>query len=447
MKSGARWCNRCFLLPPPSRIDASRFPTQHFESPTMFLRSLLTVPLCVLCATLFADTNWPEFRGPRGNGVSDSQGLALTWDTTKNIKWKTDIRGKAWSSPVVWSDQIWVTTAPKDGKELFVLGLDAVSGKVVHDIKVFEIPNPQFCIEKNSYASPTPVIEAGRIYVHFGAHGTACVDTQSGKILWTRQDLECNHHRGPASSPIVWGDLLILTFDGFDVQYLVALDKKTGKNVWKKDRGTTYKSDNGDIKKAYSTPAVIQVGGKPVLVSPSAEASVAYNPADGTEIWRVRSGGMNASSRPLFGNGLVYMSAPDGGFQMFAVKPDGAGDVTGTNVVWKQAKGIPKHASHILAGELLFMASEQGVISCLNALTGEVLWQERVGGVYTASPLLADGRIYFFSEDGKTPVIAAQKEFKLLATNELPDGFMASPAVTGKALILRTKTALYRVEE
>jgi outer membrane protein assembly factor BamB len=396
---------------------------------------------------LLADKNWPEFRGPRGNGFSDSQGLPTTWSSTEHVRWKTDLRGKAWSSPVVWDDQIWVTTAPKDGKELFALCLDLYTGKIEKDIKVFSIENPQFCIEKNSYASPTPAIEAGRVYVHFGAHGTACIDTKTGEILWTRQDLECNHHRGPASSPVLWRDLLILTFDGFDVQYLVAVDKKTGKNVWKTDRNLSYKSDNGDIKKAYSTPTVIEVAGKPLLVSPSAEASVAYNPADGKEVWRVRSGGMNASSRPIFGNGLVYMSAPDGGFQMFAVKPDGNGDVTGSNVVWKQAKGIPKHASHILVGELLFMASEQGIISCLNAMTGESLWQERVGGVYTASPLHADGRIYFFSEDGKTPVIAASKEFKLLATNELPDGFMASPAVTGKSLILRTKTAIYRIEE
>ena len=415
----------------------------------MFSRLIAAALLVVVFASsVWADKNWPEFRGPRGNGASDSTGLPLTWSATQNIRWKTDIRGKAWSSPVVWGDQIWVTTAPKDGKELFALGLDATTGKVEKDIKIFSIEKPQYCIEKNSYASPTPVLEEGRLYVHFGAHGTACLDTKSGEILWTRQDLECNHHRGPASSPVLWGDLLILTFVGFDVQYLVALDKKTGKNVWKTDRNLTYKSSDGDIKKAYSTPAIIEVGGKPLLVSPSAEASVAYNPVDGKEVWRVRSGGMNASSRPLFGNGLVYMSAPDGGFQMFAVKPDGSGDVTGTHVAWKQAKGIPKHASHVLVGELLFMAADGGLISCLNAMTGESLFQERVGGGgYSASPLYADGRIYFFSEDGKTPVIAASKEFKLLATNELPDGFMASPAVTGKALVLRTKTALYRVEE
>lgn len=414
---------------------------------------LSRLPAALLLVVLFtssawADKNWPEFRGPRGNGASDSTGLPLSWSATQNIRWKTDIRGKAWSSPVIWGDQIWVTTAPKDGKELFAICVDLNTGKVEKDIQVFSIEKPQYCIEKNSYASPTPVLEEGRLYVHFGAHGTACLDTKSGEILWTRQDLECNHHRGPASSPVLWGDLLILTFDGFDVQYLVALDKKTGKNVWKTDRNLKYKSSDGDIKKAYSTPAIIEVGGKPLLVSPSAEASVAYNPVDGKEVWRVRSGGMNASSRPLFGNGLVYMSAPDGGFQMFAVKPDGSGDVTGTHVAWKQAKGVPKHASHVLVGELLFMAADGGLISCLNALTGESLFQERVGGGgYSASPLYADGRIYFFSEDGKTPVIAASKEFKLLATNELPDGFMASPAVTGKALVLRTKTALYRVEE
>lgn len=411
------------------------------------MRWCLTFWLLGLVASALAETNWPQYRGPNGDGKSEATGLPVTWSETENVKWKTPLDGKAWSSPVVWGNQIWVTNAPPDGKQLYAVCLDAGTGKIEKNIKVFEIANPQFCIEKNSYASCTPVIEEGRIYVHFGVHGTACLDTKTGETLWSRQDLECNHHRGPASSPVVAGDLLYLTFDGFDVQYVVALDKKDGKTVWKKDRDTAYKSDNGDIKKAYGTPQIIEVAGKQQLVSPSAEASIAYDPKTGAELWRVRAGGMNASCRPLFGNGLVYMTAPDGGMQLYAVKPDGEGDVTGSHVVWKQTKGIPKYASQILVGPHLFMSNEQGILTCIDAVEGKVLEQQRVGGVFFVSPLYADGKLYCFAEDGKTTVAEATPELKVLATNQLDDGFMASPAVTGKALILRTKKAIYRVEK
>jgi len=372
--------------------------------------------------------------------------LPVEFSDEQHVVWKTPIHGKGWSSPVIWGRQIWMTTAPEDGKQLFAVAVDRDTGKILHDLKVFDIEKPQFCIPKNSYASPTPVLEAGRVYVHFGAHGTACLDTATGKVLWTRQDLPCNHHRGPASSPILFENLLILTFDGFDLQYVVALDKNTGKTVWKRDREIAYDTDNGDIKKAYATPLVIQVAGKPQLIDPSAGASMAYDPRTGEELWRVRCGGMNVSCRPIYGHGLVYMSTADGGFRLFAVKPDGQGDVTTTHVAWKLTKGAPRYASQVLVGDLLFMGNDQGVLSCVDARTGDVMWQERVGGTFTASPLAAGDRIYFFSEEGDVPVIAATREFKLLAKNKISAGFMASAAVTGDALILRSKTHLYRVE-
>lgn len=394
-----------------------------------------------------ADENWPEYRGPSADGRAKSARLPVQFDDAKNVVWKTPVRGKGWSSPVVWGKQIWLTTATEDGKELFALALDRDTGEVIHDRRVFEIAEPQFCIPKNSYASPTPVIEAGRVYVHFGAHGTACLDTESGKTLWVRQDLQCNHHRGPASSPILFENLLVLTFDGFDVQYVVALDKRTGETVWKRDRNIVYDTDNGDIKKAYATPVVIQVAGKPQLIDPSAGASIAYDPRTGEELWRVRCGGMNVSCRPLFAHGMVYMTTADGGFRLFAVRPDGSGDVTESHVAWKLIKGVPKYSSQILIGDLLFMGNEQGVLSCVEARTGELVWQERVGGVFTASPIANDERIYFVSEEGDVQVVAASREYKLLATNHLPDGFMASPAASGDSLILRTKSHVYRIEE
>ena len=393
-----------------------------------------------------AEENWTQYRGPRGDGSSTSTKLPTAWSETQNVRWKVPLAGKAWSSPVVWKSQIWLTNATPDGHHLSVVALDRETGKVERDLEVFVIEKPQFCIEKNSYASSTPVIEEGRLYVHYGVHGTACLDTQTGKTLWSRQDLLCNHHRGAASSPILYNNLLILTFDGFDVQYLVALDKRTGETVWKTDRAIKYDSDNGDIKKAYATPTIIDVAGKPQLVAPSAGASMAYDPVTGKELWRVRCGGMNVAARPLYGNGLVYMTTADGGFRMFAAKPDGSGDITESHVAWKQGKGIPKYASQIFLDGLLYMGSEGGVLTCIDGMSGEVIWQERVGGVFTASPLVASGRVYFFSEDGTTTVIQAGRKFESLATNKLSDGCMASPAVAGDALLIRTTKNLYRIE-
>jgi outer membrane protein assembly factor BamB len=394
---------------------------------------------------LGAGENWPQYRGPHANGQSAAQGLPVTFSEAENVLWKTPVHGKAWSSPVVWDQQIWMTTATKDGKELGAVCIDAGTGKILHDVVVFQIAKPQFCHPMNSYGTPTPVIEKGRVYLHFGVHGSACLDTASAKTLWTCEDFPCDHFRGPASSPIVVDDLLVLTFDGVDVQYLVALDKRSGKTVWKRDRKIVYDTDDPDYHKAYSTPAVISVRGGKQLVSPSAGAMIAYVPKTGEEIWRVRSGGMNAAALPLFGNGLIFATSAAGGYQLFAVRPDGRGDVTDTHVAWKFAKNVPTRSSQILVGERLFMISDAGVISCVDAKSGQSVWQHRLGGAFSASPVCADGRIYFFGEEGEVPVVAAADAYKLLANNSLGDGFMASPAVYDNSLILRSRTHLYRI--
>lgn len=401
------------------------------------------------CAASAAETgeNWPQYRGPHADGSTRATGLPLTFGDTRNVLWQTPVHGKAWSSPVVWNHQIWMTTATKDGSELGAVCVDAESGKIVHDVVVFRIDQPLFCHPMNSYGTPTPVIEQGRIYVHFGSYGTACLDTATAKTLWTRQDLRCDHFRGPASSPILAGNLLVLTFDGVDVQFLAALDKTSGKTAWQRDRHITYDTEETDYHKGYSTPALITVGGQTQLVSPSAGATIAYAPLTGEEIWRVRSGGMNAAALPLFGNGLVYVTTAAGGYQLFAVRPDGRGDVTDTHVAWKFDKNVPSRPSQILLGGRLFMISDKGMVSCVNAKSGESVWQKRLGGAFSASPLLADGHVYFFGEAGEVPVVAATDSYKLLANNQLGDGFMASPAVYGHSLILRSRTCLYRIGE
>lgn len=412
----------------------------------VLLFPFLTLLLALAATTAMAAENWPQFRGPTGDGISTATGLPVTWSESKNVVWKTAIHDKGWSSPVIWGDQIWMTTALENGTKLYAVCVDRDSGRIVHDIEVFDIAEPQFCIEMNSYASCTPAIEAGRVYVHFGAHGTACLDTSTGKTLWARQDLPCDHFRGPASSPIIYGNLLIVAYDGFDYQYVVAFDKLTGQTAWRRDRNIEYGTDNGDAKKAYGTGKVINVDGEAQLVYPSAGATIAYEPITGDEIWRINHGGMNASNPPLFADGLLYLNTAAGGFNLFAMRVGGRGNVTDSAVEWKAAQGVPKRSSPVLVDGLIFMTSDSGIATCLDAKTGDVVWQKRLKGEFSASPVYAEGRIYFTNHDGQTFVIAASPKYKLLATNQLDDGCMASAAIYDRAIYLRTKTHLYRLE-
>lgn len=404
-----------------------------------------TMLLFLLCMIQSGDTNWPEFRGPNGAGhAAAGSKPPTTWSEKENILWKTAIHGKGWSSPVILNNQIWLTTAPEDGKQLSALCLDANTGSILHDIKVFDVEKPAFCHATNSYASCSPVIEPGKVYIHFGSYGTACLDTATGKKLWERRDFPCDHFRGPASSPLLFEDLLILSFDGVDQQYLAAVNKNTGKTVWKKTRSTDYKTSNGDNKKAYSTPGLFNINGQVQMVSPGAMASIAYNPRTGDELWSVRHGGMNAAARVLHGQGHFYLTTGDGPTNLIAVPDQGASHRT---ITWTATKTVPKRSSPLLVDGLLYMVSDAGIITCLDATTGKELWQKRHAGNFWASPLYADGKLYFPNQEGNTIVLAAGKEYKLLAENKLDIGCTASPAVVGNALILRTRTHVYRVEK
>lgn len=412
-------------------------------------RFLMLVVMVSLSGASLAGENWPQFRGPHGDNRTDDAKLPTTWSEKKNLVWKMAIHDKGWSSPVVWGDQVWLTTAKEDGSQLFAICVDRASGKMTHDVKVFDVDKPSELWRKfNSFASPSPVIEDGRVYVHFGTYGTACLDTRSGKTIWQRRDLHCDHFRGAGASPILYGELLVLTLDGFDKQYVVALNKKTGDTVWKKDRSINYKTTNGDYKKAWGTPAIRIVDGKPQLISSAAMATIAYDPKTGAELWKVYHGGMNVTAPPLSGHNKIFLCTGDGGLRLLAVHAGGHGDITDSGIDWKvKNKGsVPSHSSPILIENLLYMVSNNGIISCVEAKTGETVWQERVGGNYWASPLYADGRIYFFDETGQGHVIAAGRTWKKLATNKLDDGCRASPAAAGNALFVRTLTHLYRIE-
>ena len=412
------------------------------------MRNILFVTLTLfITPPAIAGENWPEFRGTPGNGHSDATGVALKWSEQNHVTWKTALHGRGWSSPVIWGRHIWMTTATLDGKKMYAICIDKRSGKITHNIKMWDIEKPQFITTMNSYASCTPAIEEGRVYIHFGSYGTACLDTKTGKRLWERRDLPCDHFRGPASSPILYGKLLIINVDGADHQYMVALDKASGKTVWKTDRDIKDRASNADHCKAYSTPVVIEVDGQPQLISPCATAAIAYDPATGKELWRVWCGGMNVCARPVYSNGLVVFNTASGGDKLLAVRPTGRGDVTKTHVAWEFKKSMPTRPSQLIVGELLYVISDSGIITCLELKTGKALWQERVGGKFSASPIYVAGRIYFFSEEGLTTVIKPGREYEELASNKLDGRFMASPAVTGKALILRTAGYVYRIEK
>lgn len=409
--------------------------------------SFLILALTAAAASASPGENWPELRGPHRDGHSSATRLPLTWSETNNIAWKTPIHDLGWSSPVIWGDQIWLTTATEDGKKLYAIGVNSATGKILRDIKVFDNDAPEHVASLNSYASPTPAIEPGRVYVHYGTYGTACLDTGTGKILWSRRDLKCDHHEGPGASVMLHENLLCFNVDGRDVQYVIALDKKTGKTVWKTNRSVDYSPFSPNLRKGYSTPIVIEVAGRQELFSPGGKGMMAYDPRTGEELWKVRYNGWSVVPRPLFGQGLLFAVTDYEQPELWAVRPDGKGDVSDTHVAWKITKDVPRRSSFLLVDDLLDMVSDEGVVTCLEAKTGNPVWHERIKGRYSASPIYGAGRIYFFSEKNLTTVIAPGHEFKLLAENQLDERVMASPAVSGDAIILRSRTHLYRIQE
>ncbi len=412
------------------------------------LRNLTGFALLAWAVPALAGSNWPGFRGPAGDGCSDAARAPLQWGEGKNVVWKTAVPGEGWSSPVVWGRQVWVTSATPDGKELFAVCVDRTTGRLVRKVKVFDVARPVPKLEAgSSYGSPTPAIEAGRIYVHFGTYGTACLDTADGTKLWERRDLPVDHKEGAGSSPILVGNLLIFPCDGQDVQYLIALDKKTGKTVWKTNRSADFRGTVIYQRKAYGTPLLADLAGGKQLVSVGARAAYGYDPRTGRELWKVRYRGWSNVSNPVAGHGLVYVNCGYGHLELWAVRPDGTGDLTDSHVVWKLKQGVPALSSPILVGDWLVLCSDKGVVRCLDAKTGKTLGQKRIATAVAASPVLAAGRLYFCAEDGRTTVLRPGPALETLAVNRLEGTIKASPAVVGKALIVRTESHLYRIEE
>lgn len=395
----------------------------------------------------FAANEWPQFRGPTGDGHAVATGIPLNWGETQNIKWKTTIPGQGWSSPVIYDDQVWFTTALNEGKSLRAICVNRDSGAIVHNIELFTPANPGKIHQLNSFASPTPVIDADRVYIHFGNFGTAALNRKTGSVVWKNTDFsEVIYTVGPGSSPILHGNLFIVHCDGINQRFLLALDKTTGKVAWKRERSNDINKSEQQ-EKAFCTPLLMQHDGKEQLISLHADALTAYEPATGKEIWQFKYEGYSNVAAPVAGHGLIFVNTGYDFPQFLALKPGTSGQVDKSNVAWRITRGIGARVSPLLVGEYLYLITDDGIIQCVEAKTGTQVWKQRIGGAFCASPLYVDGRIHFFDQTGTTTIIAPGTEFKQLAQNKLGDGCMGSPAIAGKAMFLRSKSHLYRIEE
>lgn len=419
-----------------------------------------------LAQTATTPLYWPDKNGPTMNGVvpeADAKRVPLTWDEAsgKNIVWRTPLENEGHSTPVIGGDLIWFTSATKDGKKQFVYCIDRHSGKILHHKLLFENAEPEELGNPiNNYAAPSPVLEADAVYVHFGAYGTARLDPLTAEIVWQRRDINVRHYRGPGSSPVIFENLLILTFDAIDQQFTIALDKKTGATVWKTPRTTDYHDldpatgqpkRDGDFRKAFGTPVFATVGGQMQMISVGSCAAFGYEPLTGKELWTVTFSNMNAAPRSLVMSGMVIINTGSERATLMGIRLDEKmrGDITASHVVWERTKRNSSESCPVLVGGLIFQVTRGGVVSCARAATGEDVWEERFDGQHLPSPIAAGDRLYFCNDRGETNVIRASEKFELLAKNTLAGGadaaMTASPAVADGALYIRTKSALYRI--
>ena len=400
----------------------------------LFLASVFLATAPILPAQ-----EWPQFRGPDGQGHSTERGLPTEWSETQNVVWKVAVAGRGWSSPVIVAGRVWLTAATQVGRDtsLRLMSFDAATGRALVDVEVFRIKNLELLNAKNSHASPTPIVDGDRVYVHFGAQGTAALST-AGDVIWkTRLQYESQHGNG--GSPVLYNDLLIVSCDGFDEASVIALDKQTGKKRWQTLRPQPW-------SQAYSTPLTIQVGDRDLIVSVGAFHAAAYDPQNGKEIWRVDyPEGFSNVPRPVYGAGLVFVTT---GFQqpsLLAIRPDGKGNVTKSHIAWSLSRGAPLTPSPLLVDDALYVVNDAGIASNVNARTGEIRWQHRLGAPVSASPVFADGRVYFLDEEGRTTVINPGATFQPVAINALDGATLASMAVASQSLFIRTATHLYRI--
>lgn len=399
--------------------------------------------------------SWTHFRGSNLNGISADNLVPVSWNDTTNMIWKTEIKGKGWSSPVVLGNQIWVTTATGDGKEMSAICTDFQTGNILFDILLFKQDSIYGKHSINSYATPTPCIEEGFVYINFGSTGTACIGTANGKVIWKREDFKVEHVQGPGSSPIIYKDFLILHFEGIDQQFVVALNKKTGETVWRTDRPKEcYEPLQPIGKKAYITPIVIHVNGRDLLISNGSAVCIAYDVMTGKEVWRVVQGEDSTISTPISENGVVFFytsfvkpAEGENYTDLMAVDPGGIGDVTKTNVLWRLKSPVLQLLTPLVKDGLIYTVDTRNNLLVIDAKTGIVLYTKKMKHKFNSSPVYAGGRVYFISVKGETTVLEAGSTPVVLAENFVAGEVFATPAIVRNSIIIRNESTLYRIGE
>ena len=416
------------------------------KHPAATLRPLVAIFALAFFTAHAAEADWPQFRGPAGQGISDATGVPTEWSDTKNVAWKVEVPGKGWSSPVLANGRLYLTSAIGDsasGITLHALCLDAADGRTLWDTEVFRPDSEATAAmhRKNSLASGTPIVTADRLYVHFGHMGTAALDL-AGKVVWRQGDLKYQPVHGNGGSPALVDGALVFNCDGAKDPFVVSLDAATGTVRWKTPRNSTAQKPF-----SFSTPLAITIGGGTQVISPGSGFVGSYDAHDGREIWRVSYGeGYSVIPRPVFAHGLLFVSSSFNKPVLLAIRPEGASaDATETNVAWTLAKAVPHSASMLVLGNELYFVSDAGIASCADALTGEIHWSERLAGGFSASPIAAEGRVYFQNETGTGYVLKAGKTFELLSKNDIGEPTLASYAVTNGAIFLRSEKYLRKI--
>ena len=410
---------------------------------------LIVLTFWAVASVRAGEPSWWQFLGPQGTGLTGSGELPVNWTDEEGVAWKTAIHGRGWSSPVINADQVWMTTSNVEGTQLFAICVNRNTGEIIHDRKIFDVSDPQKISNANTYATPTPVIDGDRVFVHFGTYGTACLNSATADIIWSRRDLKCDHeaNAGPASSPTLVGENLVFHVDGRDVQYIIALSKVDGKTVWKTERSFDYSDVPVNQRKAYSMPGIVETGTGKQMVSTAAQGVYSYD-LNGKERWRIRHKGWSVFPRPIGGHGLVFTIVDRDYPELWAIRDNGQGDVTDTNVIWKVTRGMPSRCTPLLIKDLLYVVNHEGIMTCLEAKTGETVWKQRLPGKYSATPIYTDDRIYLFNESSHCTIIQPGRRFQTIAESSLsPQQLMATPAVDGNAFIVRTAGFLYRIED
>lgn len=413
----------------------------------------ILLSLFALMSTACGQLSWTHFRGNELDGHAEGQNYPINFGEDENIIWKIPVEGVAWSSPVIWGNQIWLTNATRNGDKLSVVCVDYKTGNIIKDILLFEPAEIQNIHATNSYATPTPAIEKDFVYVHYGTYGTACINTNDFSVAWTRTDMNCQHMQGAASSVVIHNNMLLVHIEGTDVQYVAALDKSTGKTIWKTERPQEFHVDIAPVyRKAYTTAFVVEVNGREQLISNGAQLCISYDVNTGEELWRLFYGHDSTVGMPLAYNGLVFFNSgwifePDkpSYVKFYAVDPRGKGDIAETHLKWQSEEDIPQITTPIIVDGFLYMVHERGALSCLDAMTGEVIWKEKLRGQFNASPVFAGGHIYIPEVRGTVYVLKPGNSFQLVAENKMDGTLKATPAYVDGNIILRTENHLYRI--